>query len=66
MGINNARQFREAAEQRQIAQTFGRMAFSTIASAHSLRNYVGNVNGYMQLFTNAARTQLGTAAVHSA
>ncbi len=49
VGINNARQFREAAEQRQIAQTFGRMAFSTIASAHSLRNYVGNVNGYMQL-----------------
>ncbi len=49
VGINNARLFRETAEQRQIAQTFGRMAFSTIASAHSLRNYVGNVNGYMQL-----------------
>lgn len=48
-GINNARLFRETAEQRQIAQTFGRMAFSTISSAHSLRNYVGNVNGYMQL-----------------
>lgn len=49
VGINNARQFRETAEQRQIAQTFGRMAFSTIASAHSLRNYVGNINGYIQL-----------------
>lgn len=49
VGINNARLFRETAEQRQIAQTFGRMAFSTISSAHSLRNYVGNVNGYMQL-----------------
>jgi len=49
VGINNARLFRETAEQRQIAQTFGRMAFSTIASAHSLRNYVGNVNGYIQL-----------------
>jgi signal transduction histidine kinase len=49
VGINNARLFRETAEQRQIAQTFGRMAFSTIASAHSLRNYVGNVNGYVQL-----------------
>lgn len=49
VGINNARLFRETAEQRQIAQTFGRMAFSTVASAHSLRNYVGNVNGYMQL-----------------
>jgi signal transduction histidine kinase len=49
IGINNARLFRETTEQRQIAQTFGRMAFSTIASAHSLRNYVGNVNGYIQL-----------------
>jgi signal transduction histidine kinase len=49
VGINNARLFRETAEQRQIAQTFGRMAFSTIASAHSLRNYVGNVSSYVQL-----------------
>lgn len=49
VGINNARLYRESAEQRQIAETFGRMAFSTIASAHSLRNYVGNVNGYIQL-----------------
>lgn len=49
IGINNARLFRETAEQRQIAETFGRMAFSTISSAHSLRNYVGNINGYVQL-----------------
>jgi signal transduction histidine kinase len=49
VGINNARLYRESAKQRQIAETFGRMAFSTIASAHSLRNYVGNINGYMQL-----------------
>jgi signal transduction histidine kinase len=49
VGIHNARLFRETVEQRQIAQTFGRMAFSTIASAHSLRNYVGNINGYVQL-----------------
>jgi signal transduction histidine kinase len=62
VGINNARLFRETAEQRKIAQTFGRMAFSTIASAHSLRNYVGNVNGYIQLLQmlpqlNAERQQ---------
>ncbi|PID85194.1 MAG: hypothetical protein CSB13_09280 [Chloroflexi bacterium] len=49
IGINNARLFRETIEQRQIAQTFGRMAFSTVSSAHSLRNYVGNINGFVQL-----------------
>ncbi len=48
-GLRNARLFREMSEQRRIAQTFGRMAFSTVASAHSLRNHVGNISGYMQL-----------------
>ena len=48
-GLRNARLFQEMSEQRRIAQTFGRMAFSTVASAHSLRNHVGNISGYMQL-----------------
>jgi len=48
-GLRNARLYREMSEQRRIAQTFGRMAFSTVASAHSLRNHVGNISGYMQL-----------------
>lgn len=48
-GLKNARLYQEMAEQRRIAQTFGRMAFSTVASAHSLRNHVGNISGYMQL-----------------
>ncbi len=48
-GLKNARLYREMSEQRRIAQTFGRMAFSTVASAHSLRNHVGNISGYMQL-----------------
>jgi len=48
-GLRNARLYREMSEQRRIAQTFGRMAFSTVASAHALRNHVGNISGYMQL-----------------
>ncbi len=48
-GLRNARLYREMSEQRRIAQTFGRMAFSTVASAHSLRNHVGNISGYVQL-----------------
>jgi signal transduction histidine kinase len=49
VGLHNARLYQQMARQRQIAQTFSRMAFSTIASAHALRNYIGNVNSYLQL-----------------
>jgi len=49
VGIRNARLYRKAEERRQIAQMFGKMAFSAAASIHALRNYVGATRTYLQL-----------------
>lgn len=53
-GIRNARLYREAAEQRQIAEQFGRMAFSATASVHTLGNHVGAVRTYLHLLSGLA------------
>jgi signal transduction histidine kinase len=49
VGIRNARLYRKAEERRQMAQIFGKMAFSAAASVHALRNHVGVVRSYLQL-----------------
>ncbi|MCB8943397.1 MAG: GAF domain-containing protein [Ardenticatenaceae bacterium] len=50
-GLRNARLYRIAEERREIAQKFGRMAFSATASVHDLRNHVGVVRNYLHLLT---------------
>lgn len=49
VGIRNARLYRIAEERRQIAQLFGKMAFSAAASIHALRNHIGAPRTYLQL-----------------
>jgi signal transduction histidine kinase len=49
VGIRNARFYHKAEERRQIAQMFGKMAFSAAAYIHSLRNHVGVSLTYLQL-----------------
>jgi signal transduction histidine kinase len=49
VGIRNARLYRKAEERRQIAQMFGKMAFSAAAAIHALRNHVGATRIYLQL-----------------
>jgi signal transduction histidine kinase len=49
-GLQNARVYRQAENRRQIAQIFGRMAFSAAASVHNLNGHVGVVrNGVSRL-----------------
>ena len=49
VGIRNARLYRIAEERRQIAQLFGKMAFTASASIHALRNHIGAPRTYIQL-----------------
>ena len=50
-GLRNARLYRVAEERREIAQKFGRMAFSATAAVHDLRNHVAVVRNYLHLLT---------------
>jgi signal transduction histidine kinase len=49
VGIRNARLYRKSEERRQIAQMFGKMAFSAAAYVHELRNHIGNFRTYLDL-----------------
>jgi len=49
VGIRNARLYRIAEERRQIAQVFGKMAFSAAANIHALRNHISAPLTYLQL-----------------
>ncbi len=49
VGIRNARLYRKAEERQQIAQMFGKMAFSAAAYIHTLRNHVGVALSFLQL-----------------
>lgn len=49
IGLHNARLYRRAEEQRQIAEMFGRMAFGATASIHKLRNQIGAARTYLHL-----------------
>jgi len=49
VGIRNARFYRIAEERRQIAQVFGKMAFSAAANIHALRNHISAPLTYLQL-----------------
>ncbi len=53
-GVRNARLYREAAEQRRIAEQFGRMAFSATASVHTLGNHISAVRTYLHLLSGLA------------
>lgn len=48
-GILNAQLYREIDEQRQVAQVFGKMAFSASKSIHQFRNDIGFIRGQLQL-----------------
>ncbi len=47
-GLNNARLYRQAQEQREAARIFARMAFSAATSVHTLRNHVGVIRGNLE------------------
>ena len=49
IGIRNSRLYRRAEDQRQIAQTLARLAFSASAYVHTLRNHVGAFGNYLML-----------------
>jgi len=53
-GLQNARVYRQSEHRRQIAQIFGRMAFSAAASVHDLRGHVGVVRGNVSLLERVA------------
>jgi signal transduction histidine kinase len=48
-GIRNARLYRKAEERRQVAEMFGKMAFSAAAFVHALRNHISAFQTYLQL-----------------
>jgi GAF domain-containing protein len=49
VGIRNARLYRKSEERRQIAQVFGKMAFSAAAYVHELRNQISTFRSYLDL-----------------
>lgn len=51
VGIRNARLYKETETQRQIAQMFSRMAFSSTAAVHALGNHLSSVHTYLQMLT---------------
>ncbi len=48
-GIRNARLYHQVEERRQVAQIFGKMAFSAAASVHALRNHIGAFQMHLNL-----------------
>jgi len=73
VGIRNARIYRKSEERRQAAEIFARMAFSSAAYVHALRNHVGafkmytqlvksHVNGSFQELGDQVNERLGQAA----
>ncbi len=48
-GIRNARLYRKAEERRQVAQVFGKMAFSAAAFVHTLRNHIAAFQTHLHL-----------------
>ncbi|MDY7079607.1 MAG: ATP-binding protein, partial [Chloroflexota bacterium] len=49
VGIRNARLYHQVEERRQVAQIFGKMAFSAAASVHALRNHIGAFQMHLHL-----------------
>jgi signal transduction histidine kinase len=49
LGLRNAQLYWRAEEQRRVAQTFARMAFSASAYLHTLRNQIGSFRTYLSL-----------------
>lgn len=49
VGIRNARLYKKAEERRQIAQMFGKMAFSATANIHALRNHISAFQAYIRV-----------------
>lgn len=51
-GLRNARLYNETERQKQIAEMFGRMAFSATASVHALGNHLSSVHTYLQMLAS--------------
>ncbi|RLC86853.1 MAG: hypothetical protein DRJ03_07590 [Chloroflexi bacterium] len=49
VGIRNAQLYRKAEERRQVAQVFGKMAFSAAAFVHKLRNHIAAFQTHLHL-----------------
>jgi len=49
IGIRNAQLYRKAEERRQVAQVFGKMAFSAAAFVHKLRNHIAAFQIHLHL-----------------
>ncbi|MCL4869721.1 MAG: HAMP domain-containing histidine kinase [Anaerolineae bacterium] len=47
--LNNARLYRRAKEQQEVATVFGKMAFSASAAVHELRNRIGSVRMHLYM-----------------
>lgn len=56
VGIRNARLYREANEHLEVAEMFGRMAFSATASIHALRNHISAVSTYLDFLGMVSET----------
>ncbi|MEM7032163.1 MAG: ATP-binding protein [Chloroflexota bacterium] len=54
VGLRNARLYKKAEERRQIAQMFGKMAFSATANIHALRNHIGSFHAFVRLLELSA------------
>lgn len=48
-GIRNARLYHQVEERRQVAQIFGKIAFSAAASVHALRNHIAAFQTHIHL-----------------
>ncbi len=58
-GIRNARLYHQVEERRQVAQIFGKMAFSAAASVHALRNHIAAFQVHLNLIRSLPPEQRG-------
>lgn len=67
ISLRNVQLYRKAEERRDIAQRFGKMAFSASANVHTLRNHIGAFRMYAQMvrshLTNPKLVELGEGAI---
>ena len=63
ISLRNAQLYRQSEDRREVAQMFSKMAFSSAASVHALRNHIGAFRMYFQMVkpqvTNPALQELG-------
>jgi signal transduction histidine kinase len=67
ISIRNAQLYRQSEDRREVAQLFAKMAFSSAAYIHALRNHIGTFRMYFQMvkpqITNTSLQTLGDDVV---